>query len=189
MILVIDNYDSFTYNLVQHIGAFRQDIKVLRNDFFKLSDVAELNPTHIFISPGPGRPSDAGLSLEIIHSFGSKIPILGVCLGHQSIAEAYGGKIVQSSQILHGKTSLINHNGSVIFEGIEKSFKATRYHSLVAERSSIPSQLHIIAEIDNGLVMALEHKIFKVFGVQFHPESIATENGSRIVENFLRIEP
>ncbi len=189
MILVIDNYDSFTYNLVQIIGTFHQDIQVLRNDCFNLSDVDELNPSHIVISPGPGRPSDAGLSLEVINSFGSRIPILGVCLGHQCITEAYGGKVVQSSQIRHGKTSLINHNGSIIFQGINKTFKATRYHSLIAERSSLPLQLHIIAELENGLVMAVEHKIFKVFGVQFHPESIATDKGSKIVENFLRIEP
>lgn len=188
MILVIDNYDSFTYNLVQYIGVFRQDIHVLRNDCFELSDLAELNPSHIVISPGPGRPKDSGLSIDVIRSYGDKIPVLGVCLGHQCIAEAYGGHVVQSPEIVHGKTSKILHNGSAIFDGVENSIKATRYHSLVAERDSLPVELRVIAELESGLVMGLQHESFPVFGIQFHPESIATENGIRIIENFLRIE-
>ncbi|MEE2877212.1 MAG: aminodeoxychorismate/anthranilate synthase component II [Candidatus Neomarinimicrobiota bacterium] len=188
MILVIDNYDSFTYNLVQYIGEFRPDIRVLRNDCFEPSDLTEINPSHIVVSPGPGRPADAGLSLEVIRTLGKKVPILGVCLGHQCIAEAYGGKVIKSQEIQHGKTSMIFHNRSVIFDGMENSFKATRYHSLVAERTSLPDELHIIAELHNGLVMGLEHISLPVFGVQFHPESIATENGMQIIENFLRIQ-
>jgi len=188
MILVIDNYDSFTYNLVQYIGTINPDIKVVRNDQFKLDEIEEWAPTNIVISPGPGRPQDAGNSVEVIKRFGASIPILGVCLGHQAITVAYGGNVVHSSEIVHGKTATIQHNGSTLFNGMNGSFPATRYHSLVSERNSLPNELNITAELDNGLIMGISHKSHPVYGVQFHPESIATENGLQIVKNFLEIK-
>ncbi len=187
MILVIDNYDSFTFNLVQAVGTFNPDVKVVRNDRFKLEDEKRWKPSHIINSPGPGRPEGAGLSLNIITRFGAKIPIFGVCLGHQAITVAYGGKVVHSSEIVHGKTAEIRHNGSALFAGLPEKFSATRYHSLVADRDSLPKILTITAELDNGLIMGLKHREYPVFGVQFHPESIATEKGTTIIENFLRI--
>lgn len=188
MILVIDNYDSFTYNLVQYIGTIDPDVVVLRNDRFDIGEIADLNPSHIVISPGPGWPQDAGLSVDVIQTYGEVIPILGVCLGHQCIAVAYGGNVVHSSEIVHGKTSAIRHNGSILFEGMKASFTATRYHSLVAEKNALPQELTVSADLENGIIMALEHETHPVFGVQFHPESIATEDGSRIIENFLAIK-
>ena len=189
MILVIDNYDSFTYNLVQYIGTINPAIKVVRNDQFKLDEIEEWAPTHIVISPGPGRPEDAGNSVEVIKRYGASIPILGVCLGHQAITVAYGGNVVHASEIVHGKTATIQHSGSTLFNGINGSFTATRYHSLVSERDSLPKDLKITAELENGLIMGIEHEIHPVFGVQFHPESIATEHGMQIIKNFLEIKP
>ena len=187
MILVIDNYDSFTFNLVQVIGSIDPNLKIVRNDQFELEDIQEWNPSHIVISPGPGRPEDAGRSINVIQKFGDTIPILGVCLGHQAIVAAYGGKIVHASEIVHGKTGIIHHKDSILFKGLDGPFTATRYHSLVAERESLPTELSITAELKNGLVMGIEHKSRPVFGVQFHPESIATEKGSEIIQNFLSV--
>ena len=188
MILVIDNYDSFTYNLVQPIGTINPDVKVVRNDKFNLDEIYDWNPTHIVISPGPGRPEDAGLSINVIKRYGPTIPILGVCLGHQAITLAYGGSVIHSSEIVHGKTSNIQHNGSALFEGMNGSFIATRYHSLVSKRETLPKELKITAELDNGLIMGIEHESHPVYGVQFHPESIATENGLTIIHNFLKMK-
>ena len=185
MILVIDNYDSFTYNLVQYIGSINQDVKVVRNDQFELGQVNTWSPTHIVISPGPGRPEEAGRSVEVVQEFGSSISILGVCLGHQSIVTAYGGTVIHASEIVHGKASNIQHNSSILFGGINGSFYATRYHSLIADRNSLPKEFKVTAELDNGLIMGIEHESHSVFGVQFHPESIATENGMQIIKNFL----
>jgi len=185
MILVIDNYDSFTYNLVQYIGEINPDVKVVRNDQFTLEEIDKWNPSHIVISPGPGRPENAGNSIEVIQKYGQSIPILGVCLGHQAITVAYGGIVIHSSEIVHGKTAMIQNDGSSLFKGIDNSFTATRYHSLVAERKSLPKKLKITAELENGLIMGIEHESHPVFGLQFHPESIATENGMQIIQNFL----
>ena len=188
MILVIDNYDSFTFNLVQYIGVLNPDVKVIRNNQFELDDIVHLDPTHIVISPGPGRPENAGHSVNIIKKYGKEIPILGVCLGHQAITIAYGGTVVHSSEIVHGKTAKIQHNGSALFKGFSGSFTATRYHSLVADKKLLPKELIITAELNNGLIMAIEHKNDPVYGLQFHPESIATENGLQIIKNFLTIK-
>ncbi|MAW68565.1 MAG: anthranilate/aminodeoxychorismate synthase component II [Candidatus Marinimicrobia bacterium] len=188
MILVIDNYDSFTYNLVQYIGSINQDVKVVRNDQFELGQVNTWSPTHIVISPGPGRPEEAGRSVEVVQEFGSSISILGVCLGHQSIVIAYGGTVIHASEIVHGKTANIQHNSSILFGGINGSFHGTRYHSLIADRNSLPKEFKVTAELDNGLIMGIEHESHSVFGVQFHPESIATENGMQIIKNFLNTE-
>ena len=188
MILVIDNYDSFTYNLVQSIGSIIPDVKVARNDKFNLDEIYDWNPTHIVISPGPGRPEDAGLSINVIKRYGPTIPILGVCLGHQAITLAYGGSVIHSSEIVHGKTSNIQHNGSALFEGMNGSFIATRYHSLVSKRETLPKELKITAELENGLIMGIEHESHPVYGVQFHPESIATENGLTMIQNFLKMK-
>jgi len=187
MILIIDNYDSFTYNLVQYIGAINPDLKVFRNDKITLDEINTLNPERIVISPGPGIPEDAGLSIDIIKEFGYDIPIFGICLGHQAIAVAYGGKVDRANEIVHGKTSKMKHTGSVIFKNIPKEFKATRYHSLVAMEDSFPSDLKVTARTDNGLIMALEHKKYPIYGVQFHPESIVTDHGMRMVQNFLEV--
>ena len=188
MILVIDNYDSFTYNLVQYIGSIIPDVKVGRNDKFNLDEIYDWNPTHIVISPGPGRPEDAGLSINVIKRYGPTIPILGVCLGHQAITLAYGGSVIHSSEIVHGKTSNIQHNGSALFEGMNGTFNATRNHSLVSKRETLPKELKITAELDNGLIMGIEHESHPVYGVQFHPESIATENGLTMIQNFLKMK-
>lgn len=188
MILVIDNYDSFTYNLVQYIGAINPIVKVIRNDQFDLDDINQWQPSHIVISPGPGRPETAGHSVNVIKKYGATTPILGVCLGHQAITVAYGGKVVHSSEIIHGKTTNIQHYESALFKGLNGSFTATRYHSLVAEKDSLPKELQIIAQSGNGLIMGIQHESHSVFGVQFHPESIATEKGKQIIRNFLEIE-
>ncbi|MBT5721631.1 MAG: aminodeoxychorismate/anthranilate synthase component II [Candidatus Marinimicrobia bacterium] len=189
MILVIDNYDSFTYNLVQYIGEINPDVKVVRNDQFELDEIENWDPSHIVISPGPGRPENAGHSVEVIKKYGNQIPILGVCLGHQAITTAYGGKVIISSEIVHGKTTMIQHNGLDLFNGLKNPLTATRYHSLVAERDSLPKELKITAEMENGLIMGIEHETHPVYGVQFHPESIATEHGVQIIKNFLEIKP
>jgi|TARA_Y100000782_G_C10096105_1_gene228325 anthranilate synthase/aminodeoxychorismate synthase-like glutamine amidotransferase len=189
MILVIDNYDSFTYNLVQYIGSINTEINVVRNNEFEVDNIEKWQPSHIVISPGPGRPEDAGHSVDVIKKYGNHIPIFGVCLGHQAITVAYGGSVIHSSEIVHGKTSMIRHKGSALYDGMNRSFTATRYHSLVAERETLPTELKITAELENGLIMGIEHESQPVIGVQFHPESIATENGMQIIYNFLKIRP
>ncbi|MDP2939331.1 MAG: aminodeoxychorismate/anthranilate synthase component II [Candidatus Omnitrophota bacterium] len=185
MILVIDNYDSFTYNLVQYLGELGEKMKIFRNDKLTLRDIKRLNPEKIVISPGPGYPSDAGISCDCIREFGRSIPILGVCLGHQCIGEVFGGRIVQARRLMHGKTSLIYHNGGTIFKGIENPFEGTRYHSLLVERKTFPKDLEIIAWTKQGEIMGLKHKTLRLFGVQFHPESILTKPGKKLLKNFL----
>ena len=185
MILIIDNYDSFTYNLVQYIGAINPDLEVHRNDKITLNEIRKKNPERIVISPGPGKPEDAGLSIDIVKEFGKSIPIFGICLGHQAITVAFGGIVDRANEIVHGKTSSITQTGSAIFNDIPEKFEATRYHSLVAIKDPFPYELKITAETDNGLIMALEHRDYPIYGVQFHPESIVTEHGMKMVENFL----
>lgn len=189
MILILDNYDSFTYNLVQYARAFTSELEVRRNDELTLKNVGEMKPEKIVISPGPGRPENAGISIDLVKEFGSKIPILGVCLGHQAVAAAFNGRIVPAPQIVHGKTAVITHNDSVIFRDIPESFEATRYHSLVVERETLPASLRVTAETNDRLIMALEHNEYPVYGVQFHPESIATRDGMKIIENFVSLSP
>jgi len=185
MILLIDNYDSFTYNLYQYISEFAE-VKVVRNDEITIAEIEKLNPSGIVISPGPGTPDDAGISLEVIKYFAPKIPILGICLGHQSIAQAFGGKIVRADEIYHGKRSRISVKGKDIFEGIPRKFDAMRYHSLVVENKSFPECLDVIGStIEGNVIMALKHKQYDVFGLQFHPESIYTQKGKHIVSNFI----
>jgi len=188
MILMIDNYDSFTYNLVQYLGVLGENLKVYRNDKIKISEIKRLKPKYIVISPGPRRPEDAGISNDVIREFYKDIPILGVCLGHQCIAQNFGGKIIQAKRIMHGKTSLIYHDGKTIFKGIENPFEATRYHSLIVEKRSLPSCLEINAWTVRNEIMGIRHKKYKVFGVQFHPESILTKVGMDILKNFLSLE-
>jgi len=186
MILMIDNYDSFTYNLVQYLGALGQNVKVFRNDKITISKIRKLAPKKIVISPGPGRPENAGVSCKVIKEFAGKIPILGVCLGHQAIGFAYGGKIVGAKKLMHGKTSMIYHNQKTIFRGIPNPFEATRYHSLIVERKTLPSALEITAWTKETEIMGLKHKQFPLWGVQFHPESILTKAGKDILANFLK---
>ena len=187
MILIIDNYDSFTYNLVQYIGTINPNMKIVRNDKITIEETKELNPSHIVISPGPGKPENAGISIEIVKEFGNKIPILGICLGHQAITVAFGGKVGRANEIVHGKTSLMNHDNSKIFKDIPNPFNATRYHSLVSIEDNFPKELTITAKTNNGLIMGLEHKEYPIYGVQFHPESIVTEHGMQLIKNFLEI--
>jgi len=187
MILMIDNYDSFTYNLVQYLGTLHQEVRVFRNDVISLTEVKRLKPDKIVISPGPGRPEDAGISCAIIKELAGNIPILGVCLGHQAIGYTYGGKIVGAKKLMHGKTSMIYHNKKEIFKGITNPFEATRYHSLIVERSTLPKVLEITAETKEKEIMGLKHKKFPVWGVQFHPESILTSQGMKILENFINL--
>ena len=187
MILVIDNYDSFTYNLVQYLGEMGQELKVLRNDETRLKGIKKMKPSRIVISPGPGSPKDAGISNEILRELGPKLPILGVCLGHQCIGQVFGGKVVGAPRLMHGKTSLIYHRGLGIFKGLDNPFVATRYHSLIVERKSLPSTLTITAETKEKEIMGLQHKRFPVFGVQFHPESILTRQGKELLRNFLKM--
>jgi anthranilate synthase/aminodeoxychorismate synthase-like glutamine amidotransferase len=185
MILMIDNYDSFTYNLVQYIEMMGVEVKVFRNDAINVEMVEKMAPEGIVISPGPGRPSGAGASIAVIKAFSGKIPILGVCLGHQAIAEAFGGVIVKAGKLMHGKTSVVNSDGKTIFAGIANPFDAMRYHSLVVERATLPECLEITAESDDGEIMGLRHREMAVEGIQFHPESIMTRVGKRILRNFL----
>jgi anthranilate synthase/aminodeoxychorismate synthase-like glutamine amidotransferase len=185
MILVIDNYDSFTYNLVQYLGELGEELKVFRNDQITLKDIEKLSPTHIVISPGPGGPSQAGISNQVIKNFSGKIPILGVCLGHQCIGYVFGGEVVKAERIMHGKTSLIYHDGKTIFKNVSNPFEATRYHSLIVKKETLPDCLQISAWTKEGEIMGLRHKKFKVEGVQFHPESILTKEGKKILKNFL----
>ena len=188
MLLLIDNYDSFTYNLAQYLGELGAEVRVERNDAVSVDEVAKLGPRRIVISPGPCTPNEAGISLPLIARLAGKVPILGVCLGHQAIGQAFGGKVVRAPQPMHGKTSRIDHDGRDLFEGIPSPFTATRYHSLVVERSSFPKALEISAEsADDRLVMALRHREHPIFGVQFHPESIASEHGHKLLGNFLAI--
>jgi anthranilate synthase/aminodeoxychorismate synthase-like glutamine amidotransferase len=189
MLLLIDNYDSFTYNLAQYFGELGCDLVIKRNDEMSLDEIPALAPKHICISPGPCTPREAGISKSIILRFGAKVPILGVCLGHQCIAEAYGGKIVRASGLVHGKSSTIRHNGSGLFTDLPTPFEAGRYHSLVVERRSFPPCLEIIAESDDGEIMALRHREFPVYGVQFHPESVLTRDGKKILARFLSHAP
>ncbi len=192
MILVIDNYDSFTYNLVQYLGelgrelAIAKDIRVYRNDRITLSEIVELQPDGILISPGPGRPEDAGVSLDIIRKLGTDYPILGVCLGHQSIGQVFGGDVVAAPILMHGKTSEIYHDGTGVFKGLDNPFTATRYHSLVIDRDSCPDCLEINAWVEDGTIMGVRHRDYPhIEGVQFHPESILTESGKQLLRNFL----
>ena len=185
MILIIDNYDSFTYNLVQYIGSMNPNLKVVRNDQITINEIKEISPEKIIISPGPGRPEEAGLSIRIIKEFKGSIPILGICLGHQAITVAFGGNVIRANEIVHGKTSQITHSTSVIYKDIPTEFTATRYHSLVADKQTLPSELKITATTQNGLIMSLEHEKYPIFGVQYHPESILTDCGMQLIKNFL----
>ncbi|MGB4660466.1 MAG: aminodeoxychorismate/anthranilate synthase component II [Mobilitalea sp.] len=188
MILMIDNYDSFTYNLVQLVGGIGGDIKVIRNDEMTVEKIRELAPTHIIISPGPGYPKDAGVCEEIIEQMKGEIPILGVCLGHQAICETFGAKITLAKRLMHGKQSTIYiANGSPIFKGLAPIIQAARYHSLIAEKDTLPDELLVIAEDEDGEVMAVKHRNYDIYGLQFHPESILTPQGEEIMKNFLRI--
>jgi len=185
MILMIDNYDSFTFNLVQYLGELGEEIKVYRNDKVTVKDIEEMAPDHIVISPGPCTPNEAGISLELIEKLGGRIPILGVCLGHQSIGQVYGGEVVRAENLMHGKTSVIYHDGRTVFTGIPSPFTATRYHSLIVARELLPDCFEISAWTADGEIMGLRHKDFIVEGVQFHPESILTEHGKKLLRNFL----
>ncbi len=188
MIVMIDNYDSFTYNLYQYIGHFNSDIKVFRNDEITIQEIEKLNPTHLIISPGPKYPKDAGISIEAIKYFTGKIPILGVCLGHQSIGEAFGAKVVKASHILHGKTSEITVNTeSPIFKNLPKRVVVGRYHSLIVDKKTLTDELVVTGEDDAGEIMALQHREYPTFGLQFHPESILTTEGRQMIKNFLEV--
>ncbi len=186
MILVLDNYDSFTYNLVQYLGELGQEVKVYRNDEIDIAGIKELAPDHILISPGPCTPNEAGISLEVIQEFKGIIPIFGVCLGHQAIGQAFGGNVIRAERLMHGKTSPILHQGTSVFEGLPSPFTATRYHSLLVERESLPDCLEITAETEEGEIMGLRHKEYPIEGVQFHPESIITDHGHQMLLNFLQ---
>ncbi|WP_405131088.1 aminodeoxychorismate/anthranilate synthase component II [Paenibacillus sp. FSL H8-0317] len=185
MILVIDNYDSFTYNLVQYLGELGETVEVRRNDEIDLAGIEALAPDHILISPGPCTPNEAGISLAVIDHFKGSIPIFGVCLGHQSIGQAFGGNVIRAERMMHGKTSEMHHNGTSVFAGLPSPFTATRYHSLIIERSSLPDCLEITAETAEGEIMGLRHKEYAIEGVQFHPESIITDHGHQMLRNFL----
>lgn len=187
MILVIDNYDSFTYNLVQYLGELGAGLGVYRNDKITLEEIKRMAPEKILISPGPGEPKNAGISEDVIRTFGSRIPILGVCLGHQAIGEVFGGRIIGARNLMHGKTSKIYHNGKGLFKGIKNPFDATRYHSLIVESGSLPKVLQITAETKDKEIMGLVHREYPIYGVQFHPESILTAEGKKLLGNFLRI--
>jgi anthranilate synthase/aminodeoxychorismate synthase-like glutamine amidotransferase len=187
MILVIDNYDSFTYNLVQYLGELGEDIVVRRNDEITLNDVEANLPGRILISPGPGCPADAGVSLELVRQLAGLLPIMGVCLGHQAIGEAFGGRVVRASTVVHGKSSEITHDGKSIFRHVDSPFRAGRYHSLIVERESLPACLEVSAETRDGVIMGLRHREKQIEGVQFHPESILTPDGKKLLRNFLQL--
>ena len=187
MILVLDNYDSFTYNLVQYLGELGAELRVIRSDGIALSELAALRPERIVISPGPGRPDQAGISLELVRHFAGRIPLLGVCLGHQVIGQAFGGVVRRAPSIVHGKTSRIHHDGGTIYTGLPSPFVATRYHSLVVEREGLPDCLEISATADDGVIMGLRHRKYAIEGVQFHPESILTAAGKGLLDNFLHM--
>ena len=187
MLLMIDNYDSFTYNLVQYFGELGEDVRTYRNDEITLDDIAKLNPERICLSPGPSNPQHAGITLDVLREFSGKYPILGVCLGHQAIGEALGGRVVKAPEIVHGKTSAISHGGRGILKSLPSPFTATRYHSLIVDKETLPLCLEVTAWTDDGIIMALQHREYPTFGVQFHPESIATEHGKAILKNFLSL--
>ena len=186
-ILVIDNYDSFTYNLVQLVGRFEKNILVKRNDEITEQEIKSLNPDKIIISPGPGRPEDSNISLAALQKFGVKIPVLGVCLGHQAIGISFGAKVIKAKILMHGKTSLIQHDNKTIFKNVQQNFEATRYHSLIIEKGSIPSSLEITSWTDDGVIMGIRHSTFPIEGIQFHPESILTVEGKSIIKNWLSL--
>lgn len=185
MILIIDNYDSFTYNLVHLVGRHTNDLQVVRNDALSIHDVERMDPEGILISPGPGRPDDAGISKAVVHELGSTTPILGVCLGHQSIGEVFGGTVTHAPILMHGKTSPVFHDGKGLFQDIPQGFTATRYHSLVVDRASLPEALEISAETEDGVIMGLRHREWPVAGIQFHPESVLTAEGPKLIANWL----
>jgi len=187
MLLVIDNYDSFTYNLVQYLGELGEQIQVRRNNEVSIDEMEKMSPDRIVISPGPGTPDGAGVSLQVIEEFGGKVPILGVCLGHQAIGQAFGGRVVRAAHLFHGKSSAVKHDGKTIFEGIEQNFTAGRYHSLVVESQSVPDCLEVSATTPNGTIMGLRHRKMKIEGVQFHPESFMTTEGKKLLANFLKL--
>jgi anthranilate synthase component 2 len=188
MILMIDNYDSFTYNLVQYLGELKAKVEVFRNDALTIAKIRKMKPEKIVISPGPGRPEDAGISIEIIKQLGPQIPVLGVCLGHQGIGYAFDGKVINAKRLMHGKTSMIKHNGQGIFKGLPNPFEATRYHSLVIDSQHVPECLAVTATTtDDGEIMGVQHKVYPIYGVQFHPESILTKQGMNILKNFLQL--
>ena len=185
MILVIDNYDSFTYNLVQYLGELGAEVRVVRNDQVSVDEIVKMKPAKLVVSPGPCTPTEAGISCDAISRLGPAIPTLGVCLGHQSIGQVYGGKVVRAGRLMHGKTSMIRHNEKGVLAGMPNPFEAIRYHSLLVERESLPADLEITADTDAGEIMGLQHRNHPVYGVQFHPESILTQNGKQILKNFL----
>ncbi|WP_163099490.1 anthranilate synthase component II [Peribacillus alkalitolerans] len=187
MILLIDNYDSFTYNLYQQIGAFYKEIQVVRNNKITIEEIKRLNPTGIVLSPGPGRPEDAGICIDIIKNFYQHVPILGICLGHQLIAYAFGANIISAKEIMHGKVSSINHNGLGIFKSLPPTINVMRYHSLAVEHKSLPEKLNVLASTEDGEIMAIQHRDYRVIGLQFHPESIGTENGATLIQYFLSL--
>ncbi len=187
MLLMIDNYDSFTYNLVQYFLELGEDVQVYRNDALTLPEIKKKSPTKIVISPGPCTPNEAGISISLVKEFAGKIPILGVCLGHQSIGQAFGGRIIRASRVMHGKTSMIHHDNRTLFKGIENPFEATRYHSLIVEKGSLPDCLEITAWTDEGEIMGVRHKEKLIEGIQFHPESILTREGKKVLKNFLTL--
>ena len=187
MILIIDNYDSFTYNLVQYIGSLDYKMKIVKNNKITIQEIDNICPDKIVISPGPGNPENAGMSIEIIQRYYDKVPILGVCLGHQAIASAFGGRVVRSDEVCHGKVFEIHHSKSKIFRGIPNTFDATRYHSLKIDEHSLPSEINVTARTDDNIVMAIEHKTENLFGLQFHPESVETKFGLKMIENFMLI--
>lgn len=186
MILMIDNYDSFTYNLVQYLGEMGQELVVKRNDAVTLEEIEALGPKYIVLSPGPCTPNEAGITIDVIHRFKGKIPMLGVCLGHQAIAQAFGGEVVRADRLMHGKTSPVLHRQETIFEGIPSPFNVTRYHSLIAKNETVPDALEVTAWTEEGEIMGLRHKEYAIEGVQFHPESIMTEHGKELLQNFLK---
>jgi len=186
MLLMIDNYDSFTYNLVQYLGELGEDVRVFRNDEISLDEVVQMGPERIVLSPGPCTPNEAGITLGLISKLAGRIPILGVCLGHQAIGQAYGGKVVRAKRVMHGKTSQIEHSGHCVFRNLPSGFAATRYHSLVIERASIPQCLEVTAQSEDGEIMGVRHRGHPVEGVQFHPEAILTEHGHQLLKNFLQ---
>lgn len=188
MIIVIDNYDSFVYNIVQYLGEWEKDVRVFRNDKITVEAIDGLKPSAVIVSPGPGTPKEAGISLDVFRKLAGKYPLLGVCLGHQSIGEAFGGKVIRAPNLMHGKTSKIHHDGKTIFEGLTNPFDATRYHSLIVEKKSLPDCLEISAWTDTGEIMGLRHKEYRIEGVQFHPESILTVEGKKLLHNFITLK-
>lgn len=187
MILVIDNYDSFTYNLVQYLGALGADVRVKRNDEISLQEIEAMKPDHLMVSPGPCSPNEAGISCAVIERFAGRIPLFGVCLGHQCLGQVYGGRVIRADRLMHGKTSPIHHRGEGLFKEMPNPFEATRYHSLIVERASVPDTLRITAETEEGEVMGLQHVSEPLYGVQFHPESILTQDGKKMLANFLAV--